>query len=369
LVADILEVAGTDQGEDCDYARNTLLGRPRSKVLDELSSLRSIRRGQSQDMMIPKGRERVVFSDKAAKSLEKIYSNMTAQNESSSNEISNMLLKDVEAFQKDVKDFAFARTNTAVKAHKSDTAKSTAKTARYKPLSLYSPAELDDPVLFQQFIALSERQLILEKRLIKAKEDYDIIKTILMTTASMIREGLYGSDTAGPRMWAERYRGIFDEHRTFLIDEPPLSIDRQAYAPLQAAEDEFWPNIPSMLVDIKPLERNLASDIISASNGNTIQRGLIKGLMQRRTKSIDVALDEIVVESSVDLLETTPILRDSTRGGRLDPKDLKVNALTREMLHDLTVSYLEWPFRPTELDLFMDNSSNVIGDDSIDPET
>ena len=80
-------------------------------------------------------------------------------------------------------------------------------------------------------------------------------------------------------------------------------------------------------------------------------RELIQILFSRQTTALPVALERIAPNAGKDLIETTPIFRDPLRAGRLDPHDLSVKMLTREMLDALVRSFLEWPFRPSTADL------------------
>ncbi|KAF2207370.1 hypothetical protein CERZMDRAFT_91799 [Cercospora zeae-maydis SCOH1-5] len=41
-----------------------------------------------------------------------------------------------------------------------------------------------------------------------------------------------------------------------------------------------------------------------------------------------------------------PAITDPRKGGRLDPKHMKVRQLTSEMLEGLIKAWFEWPFKP-----------------------
>ena len=84
---------------------------------------------------------------------------------------------------------------------------------------------------------------------------------------------------------------------------PLLAIDRRAYEPMVAKEDEFWPKVPSMLVEMDPRANNFATDITSASKANTLMRDFLAMLMWRRALPVSESLDLVAPEAGTDLIE------------------------------------------------------------------
>lgn len=144
---------------------------------------------------------------------------------------------------------------------------------------------------------------------------------------------------------------VLEEERAIRTNPPVIPYDRRRVDPILTHPDEFYPQNPLHLLDISPRARNLKSDITSAAEGNAVMRDLAQTLLMRPREDVVRALDRIAPNAGRDLVAATPSLRDASRGGRVDPRDLSARCIDRDMFLDLVDAFLEWPFRPTTVEL------------------
>lgn len=191
-----------------------------------------------------------------------------------------------------------------------------------------------------------EREFAIHASTLPTAEQESLKKDIL-TIGDTLRETYDTINThlrAKLRMFAEEDYGV-------LCDPPISRYDRRQFEPLLCKEDEFWPNYPMCLVDMMPREENLASDITSASEATHVMRDLARSFWSRSRDPLPTALERMAAMAGHDMIRDTPIITDPLRRGRMNAKDVSCRTLTPEMFRQLVVSYLEWPFRPSNAEL------------------
>ncbi|KAM0716013.1 hypothetical protein Q7P37_008527 [Cladosporium fusiforme] len=133
---------------------------------------------------------------------------------------------------------------------------------------------------------------------------------------------------------------------------PTLERDRRPYEPLQAHSHEFWPNFDLTLLDLTPHERDLSSPGISSRvDGARDCQELLRHFLASPAVTAAAALDRLAPNGAQDLIPMAPAMSDARKGGRLDPTKVTVRMLTREMIDQLILAFLEWPFKPTRMEL------------------
>ncbi|KAF2219912.1 hypothetical protein BDZ85DRAFT_321882 [Elsinoe ampelina] len=355
LVANISEVAGSSLylDDSQNEKRATLIERPRPLSLEWLSSFWTSKRMQESGITMPAGRKPQIAVETegiSSNSIQDLIQNMNinVKNPPEHDTLKKheksvrALLKASKTFKDDDRTFAELKKERISNENKYIFDK-----------KLYHPIPIPSQNRFATFMRLGKRQVEAEAAFWQHYPSMPLktrasVEEGLMQSAANIRDGIHGKNTLEFKMHAERFRIAFDEQRCLFLDEPVLAFDRRPHEPLATRPDEFWPNIPLMLLEIDPLERNFASDITSREEGTAVMRSFILGLYQRKGTSLWDGLNSFCPGLAEDMYEAVPELRNPRHGGRLDPKDLRIFALPRNLLEKLVVAYLEWPFRPSE---------------------
>jgi transcription factor 1 len=133
---------------------------------------------------------------------------------------------------------------------------------------------------------------------------------------------------------------------------PTLHRDRRPYEPLQAHPHEFWPQYELTLLDIVPKTAELsAPGIADRREGTKVCQELLKQLFHSPSLSVQIALDRMAPNAAQDLIPEVPAISDARKGGRLDVSRMSVRMLTPEMVDGLVRAFLEWPFRPSSVEM------------------
>jgi len=151
---------------------------------------------------------------------------------------------------------------------------------------------------------------------------------------------------------------LFDD--IFSVECLPSTLhrDRRAYEPLQAQPDEFWPQYELTLLDMTPSTRDLsAPGITDRREGTKICQELLKHLYSSPKSPVPVALDRIAPNAAQDLIPEVPAITDARLGGRMDASQMSVRMLTPEMMEGLVKAFMEWPFRPTAVEMALAQDS------------
>lgn len=139
-----------------------------------------------------------------------------------------------------------------------------------------------------------------------------------------------------------------------------LQRDRRQYEPLQAHPHEFWPQYDVCLIDVMPKTTDLsAPDIANRVEGAKVSQALIKELFNTPKSALSVALDRVAPNAAQDLIPEVPELTDARKGGRLNPGSMTVRMLTPEMIEGLVRAFLEWPFRPSLVEMTLAQGDGV----------
>nr|POE93198.1 hypothetical protein CFP56_19210 [Quercus suber] len=151
---------------------------------------------------------------------------------------------------------------------------------------------------------------------------------------------------------SSRYKNIIDHQISFFSRPPGLPRDRRLYEPLKASEGEFWPPAKLMLLDFQPREINfLVKDLVTQAEQHTIISQLLTQLLHATATPVGKAMDQIAPNMAEDLIPLCPSMSDPRKGGRLDAANMRVGMLTEDMIRELIVAFVEWPFRPSTVAL------------------
>ncbi|OQO01687.1 hypothetical protein B0A48_12724 [Cryoendolithus antarcticus] len=145
---------------------------------------------------------------------------------------------------------------------------------------------------------------------------------------------------------------ILDDIISFHTSPQMIPRDSRSYEPLQIHPDEFWPNYNLMLLDIVPKTRDLAvPEVADRKEAAKFCQELLKHLYLTPAQDVVVCLDRLAPNAAKDLIPMVPAITDARRGGRLDPGRLSVRMMTEEMIEGLVKAFLEWPFRPSNVEM------------------
>jgi len=138
-----------------------------------------------------------------------------------------------------------------------------------------------------------------------------------------------------------------------------LHRDRRPYDPLQAHPHEFWPQFELTLLDMMPNTADLSNPgIADRREGAKVCQELLKTLYQSPKIPVHVALDRVAANAAQDLIPEVPAITDARKGGRLDRSKMSVRMLTPEMVDGLVRAFLEWPFRPSSVEMALAQESS-----------
>ena len=198
------------------------------------------------------------------------------------------------------------------------------------------------------------------------------------TTLSTLRDRILAlNKTCDAFLEANFSTGMMKPVHTLLEDlislesQPPiLPRDRRPYEPLQAFAHEFWPQYALTLLDITPRLADLsAPGIADRVEGARVCQEVIKIIFSSPAIPLPTALDRVAPNAAQDLLPLVPEIWDARKGGRMDPSHMSVRMLSHEMVVGLMRAFLEWPFRPSSVDLALaQGEGQVFGDEEGDDE-
>jgi transcription factor 1 len=143
------------------------------------------------------------------------------------------------------------------------------------------------------------------------------------------------------------------EDLTSLEAQPPtLPRDRRPYEPLQAFSHEFWPHYDLTLLDLTPRPGDLSSPGIAEKvEGAKACQDVLKIIYSSSAIPLTTALDRVAPNAANDLLPLVPEILDARKGGRMDPSRMSVRMLSQEMVFGLIKAFMEWPFRPSSVEM------------------
>ena len=134
---------------------------------------------------------------------------------------------------------------------------------------------------------------------------------------------------------------------------PALMWDRRQYEPLAVdPAADFYPNVPTALLDIQPK----TSDPLLRRHGaaydyaGDISDVLIRGLFSQWSSPVFPRSTDVLWPGFTEVVEKRcPSLRDAKRGGSpmTGPGSLHVRAMNEHHLLELLRAWTDWPFKPT----------------------
>lgn len=153
-------------------------------------------------------------------------------------------------------------------------------------------------------------------------------------------------------------KDIVEDELAFCSSSPLSQLDCRAYEPLKAETTAFYPEQNMTLIDFMPRGLDFfVPGLATRQECTTLAMDLLKNLFVKKTKPVPKTLDTTIgVNAGRDLVKMVPEITDIRKGGRMDPNDLRVRALTREMLEGLAKAFFEWPFRPENWQLTLARS-------------
>lgn len=154
----------------------------------------------------------------------------------------------------------------------------------------------------------------------------------------------------------QEFGSVRDSYHAFRCqgagNPPALMWDRRTYEPLAIKPSEFYPNVPTALLDIQPkntdpfLRRRGAANNHASDVADILLRNLMSQasspVFPRSTDVLWPGFSEVVAESC-------PSLFDPARGGSpmTGPASLYVRAMNEHHVLDLLRAWINWPLRPT----------------------
>lgn len=165
----------------------------------------------------------------------------------------------------------------------------------------------------------------------------------------------------------EGFTSLADNTQALELDPPLLHWDRRKEEPLKSYPSEFFPEQEMTLLDFQPqplwpiLRKNYPE------NYETFEF-ILSQLMVSSKGSIKKGLQSLAPGAYEWMIENCPSLTDPTKGGALDPSELRVRMLTTEMLRQMIEAWMEWPFRPNRYELIHRCGSAIFEQDAMDED-
>jgi transcription factor 1 len=146
-----------------------------------------------------------------------------------------------------------------------------------------------------------------------------------------------------------------DNLHIFQQDPPVLNWDRRAMEPLVVKNTEFFPNVPSALLDIQPKPMH---PLIRATGPGTSHSGdvfelVLRSLLQASKSPVSKVLESLAPGASEGVFPNCPALQDPARGGsRLGGHaEVSPRALNEQQLIEILEAWMAWPFAPSYAEL------------------
>lgn len=145
---------------------------------------------------------------------------------------------------------------------------------------------------------------------------------------------------------------LLDDLISLEAQPPIIPRDRRPYEPLRARSHEFWPQYDLTLLDLTPRLADLSSPGVAdkVESAKACQE-VIKIIYSSPALSLTTALERVAPNAANDLLPLVPEIMDARKGGRMDPGRMSVRMLSQEMMEGLIRAFMDWPFRPSSVDL------------------
>lgn len=347
---DITEIVGSDRSQLSRIdARKKIMHKQRQDQLEVWSARRVLERMRSKDMSIPEHRR----SDFHQKALDTNDETLEAYNpiRLPKDKSLQTLLADHENQVKKLQEYV--------------------ATPRPQRKHMNIPSKIKLTNVSQEFIALTEHESVryyvgVWGEQIALEHEYSTTKTELpeelrkdlesrlVETSNMIASAMHSLFNS---QVAKQVRVFLDECFALCKPNPMMQWDRRPFEPMTVAIEEFWPQFPMRLLDLKPRSEALGDDLMNPTESTHIKRGLIKALFTHPASPLLESIDRLG-PGARDILP--PEFKDSSTGGMLNPEHLPTKSITREQLIALTKAYIEWPFRPLGSEALEATDSEVV---------
>lgn len=151
-------------------------------------------------------------------------------------------------------------------------------------------------------------------------------------------------------------------------DPPAMNWDRRQYEPLEISELDFFPNVELSLLDIQPKTVHpLLTQVGPGSNrAADIFDLLLRALLMSRGKSLRRMLDSIWPGAADWVIPRCKSLHDPAVGGK--PVQTEYASISPRVMNEtqwleLLECWMDWPFRPTYLELLARSQDDSLADD------
>jgi transcription factor 1 len=171
----------------------------------------------------------------------------------------------------------------------------------------------------------------------------DDLRNLIKSLNQTFREMIEGDKTM-PALIDD----FVEDQLTFYSSTSPSLLERRAYEPLQAQTSDFFPEADMTLMDFVPRGTDLSvPGLADRQECTALLKTLLRNMFALKNQSVPEALDKAIgINAGRDLVRMVPQITDIRKGGRLDPKYLRVRALTPAMIEGLVKAFFEWPFKP-----------------------
>ncbi len=138
-------------------------------------------------------------------------------------------------------------------------------------------------------------------------------------------------------------------------DPPVLNWDRRPYEPLVVRSDEFYPRVPTALLDIQPkavapVLRDMGP---GSGRGGDMFDLILRGLTHRGTEPVPKLLNHIYPGADEGVTPNCPSLANPALGG--SPLEgiggVPTRALNQRQFVEITEAWMKWPFKPSYAEL------------------
>lgn len=214
---------------------------------------------------------------------------------------------------------------------------------------------------------------------------YDVYHELMQARASALQlyadEGPSAAFMAADRAYNERFDNLkknqrnelnllWDGYHLFRQSPPAMHWDRRPYEPLVTRPDEFYPNAPTSLLDIQPKTMHplFLQHGPGTSRSGDLSGALLRAWYQQTLLPAQRAMDSLWGGFG-DLAGTCGSLTDPARGGSpmTGAAALTVRAINEAQWAEILGAWMEWPFRPSYVQLLgrlADEGGDADEDDS-----
>ncbi|KAL8949809.1 MAG: hypothetical protein Q9222_004111, partial [Ikaeria aurantiellina] len=159
-------------------------------------------------------------------------------------------------------------------------------------------------------------------------------------------------DMSSGRHTRLEFENFRNDRKAYAQTPPLLMWDQRRAEPLEADKAEFYPEKGLCLLDIEPKH---PIPYPMTTTQEMVFTMLTTALWQNESDNL-MGLDGIAPGAFAAVTSRVPVLRDPTHGGERDLRDLPIRRLTPAMMYELTMAWLDWPFRPDLVDLLRKDS-------------